>query len=457
MHADTPLMQPDSWLLGSADALRNDQLATYERAMLDHGDLVRFRVGPPKVGFEFDAVFHPDGAREILASRAGDFVKDAPAFTEVARLIGNGLLTSEGDQWRRDRRLVAPLFTPRQIASYVEPTTEVAAAYAESWRASAATDDVFDLEATAMDYALAVLGRTVFGADIVEAGPVLRATLPVVFDYAIQRGLAPVRTPTWLATPANRRAQRARRDLYRLVDDIIAHRRATGGGRPDLLNLLLEARDPDTGVGLDDREVRDQVLIFLVAGHETTGATLAFTLHLLGRYPAIQDRVRSEVTAAVGTELVELDDVKQLTYTQQVINESLRLYPPGHTLVRRARVDTEVLGRPVPAKRIVAVSVWGIHHHPEIWPEPHRFDPDRFATGDHSRYSHLPFGGGPRSCIANELAVAELVIAVATTVVNFELRSLLAEPELDVAITIRPKAPLPCRFVPIGDRPRYRD
>lgn len=452
MQTDTPRMEPDSWLLGSANALRRDQLGTYERAMLDHGDVVGFRVGPPKVGFEFDAVFHPDGAREVLASRAGDFVKDAPAFTELARLIGYGLATSDGDLWRRDRRLLAPLFTPRQIASYIGPTTDVAIEHVERWRAAADVDDVIDLDATALDYALAVLGRTVFGADIVRAAATLRASLLVVSEYAKQRGLAPVRLPAWLPTPANRRALRARDDLNDLVDDLVARRRAAEGGRPDLLNLLLDARDPETGVALDDREVRDQVLIFLIAGHETSWATLAFTLHLLGAHPDVQARVRAEVTDVVGTERIELDHVKQLTYTQQVIDESMRLYPPVHTVLRRATRDTEVLGRAVPAGRIVGVSLWGIHHNPAIWPDPYRFDPDRFASGDHHRYSHIPFGGGPRSCIAADLAIAELAIAVATVVSTFELRSLVDEPELDVAVTIRPKGPLPCRFQPLDGR-----
>lgn len=453
MQTDTPRFEGGSWLLGAANALRRDQLGTYERAMLAHGDMACFRIGPPKVGFEFDAVFHPDGAREILASRAAHFAKDAPAFTEFARLLGNGLLTSEGDLWRRDRRLVAPLFTPHQIASYIGPTTEVAVEHVESWRAAPGADRVLDLQATAMDYALAVLGRTVFGADIAETGPTLRATLPIVFEHAKQRGLAPVRSPASLPTPANRRAGRARRELYDLVDGIIAQRRMADGGRPDLLNLLLEARDPETGVALNDREVRDQLMIFLVAGHETAGATLAFTLHLLGRHPDVQARVRAEVADAIGNERIQLEDVKQLAYTKQVINESMRLYPPGHTLVRRAVVDTEVVGRSVPAGRIVGVSVWGIHHREDLWPDPHVFDPDRFETADRHRYSHLPFGGGPRSCIAADLAIAELVIAVATIVSTFELQSLLEEPQLDAAITIRPKGPLPCRFEPLDGPP----
>lgn len=438
-----------SWLLGSARALRRDQLGVYEQTMRTYGDIARFRIGPPRLGFEFDAVFHPEGAREVLASKAAAFVKDAPLYNEFARLFGNGLLLSNGDQWRRDRRIVAPLFTPQQIASYVGPTTEVASELVANWQTRTDGGEVVDLSGAGLDYAFAVLGRTVFGTDIGAAGPTMRAALPVLLEHAKQRGLAPVRSPANLPTPANRRADRARRDLYGVVDALIARRRNAGDAdRPDLLNLLLEARDPETGVALTDDDVRDQLLVFLSAGYETTGAALAFTLHLLARHPEVQQRVRAEVCEATGSRPTELD-IGRFEFTKQVINESLRLYPPAHTIVRKASSDTEILGRSVDAGRIVAVSVWGIHHHPEIWPAPHTFDPDRWEANGRHRYSHLPFGGGPRSCIAADLATEELLIAVATIIAAFDVQSSVVELDLDVDITVRPAGKLPCRVTPI--------
>lgn len=450
MQIDTPRTVDGSWLLGSASALRRDQLGTYEQAMLTYGDMVTFRVGPPRIGFEFDAVFHPDGAREVLAKRSGDFVKDAPVFNELEQLFGKGLLVSNGDQWRRDRRLVAPLFTPQQVSSYIGPTTDVAVEHVAAWHDDRGEDAAIDLTEASLDYALAVLGRTVFGTDIIEAGPTLRANLPILLEHAKQRGLAPVRAPSSWPTPANRRARRAQCALDELVDTLIERRRATATDRPDLLNLLLEATDPETGAALTDREVREQVLIFLIAGHETTGATLAFTLHLLGRHRDVQDRVRAEITDAIDRRQIQPDDVKQMTYTKQVINESLRMYPPGHTLLRTAATATEVLGHPIPEGRIVAVNIWGIHHHPDVWSDPHTFDPDRFVSTDRHRYSHMPFGGGPRSCIAEDLAIEELVIAVATVLSTYELRSLVDTPTLAVDITVRPGTELRCTLEPIG-------
>lgn len=440
-----------SGLLGSTRELLRDQVGAYERAMHQYGDAARFRIGPPRVGFEFDAVFTPAAAREVLATNAADYVKEAPVFTEFSRLIGNGLLTSNGARWRRGRRLVAPLFTPRRIGSYIEPTAEVATGTVDGWLARETSGGVVGLRDTCTEIALEVLGRTVFGADVTEAAPTLRRTISVLSEYAARRGLAPVRWPVSWPTPANRTAARARTELYDLVDRLIAERRRNDALGDDLLSRLIAARDPETGSGLDDQEVRDQVLIFLIGGHDTTAGALAVTLHLLGRHQAVQERAHDEVTAVVGDAAVGRDHLGQLTYTGQVVDEALRMYPPGHTLVRKAATTTELLGRQVPAGRIVAVSVWAIHHNPDVWPEPHRFDPDRFEPDEdddaprRDRYAHLPFGGGPRSCIGEHLARAELVIATATAVQRCRLRSMVDEPKFSAGVTFRPDDPLPCR------------
>lgn len=443
-----------SLLLGSARELLRDQVGAYERAMHQYGEAARFRIGPRRLGFEFDAVFTPAAAREVLATHAADYVKEAPIFTEFSRLIGNGLLTSNGERWRRDRRLIAPLFTPRRIRSYVEPTAGVATGTVDGWLANDPCGGVLSLRDVGFGYALEVLGTTVFGTNVADAAPTLRSTIPVLSDHAARRGLAPVRVPASWPTPANRAAARAQAQLYELVDHLIAERRRSVEAGDDLLGRLISARDPETGAGLDDQEVRDQVLIFLIGGHETAAGALALTLHLLGRHPDIQERVHDEVRAVVGDAAVGADDLKRLTYTGQVVDEVLRIYPPGHTLVRTAATTTELVGREVPAGRIVAVSIWAIHHNPDVWSEPHRFDPDRFAP-DHNgdaprrdRYAHLPFGGGPRSCIGEHLARAELVIGAATVLRSCRLRSLVEDPKFSAGVTFRPDDPLPCWVEP---------
>ena len=429
--------------------------------MQAHGEMVRFRVGPPRVGFEFDALFRPEGARQVLATDFSRYSKDAPVFTEMVRFLGEGLLTSQGDRWRRDRRILQPLFTRRRVASYVGTIAGAADDLVASWRGAAQAGAPVDLNDSAMHYALDALGRAVLGDDVADVRPLLQESLHVLSEHAIRRGLALVRVPPAVPTPANRRASATQAALYGVVDAIIARRRSAGGGGDDLLSLLLAARDPEGGAGISDRDVRDQVLVFLLGGHETTGAALGFTLQLLAHHQDAQHRVRAEVRAVLGDRAPTAEDLERLRYTTQVIDESLRLYPPGHILVRSAVEDSRLLGHPVPKGRIVVISIWGIHHNPTVWPDPYRFDPDRFAAAGpdgeqaqgHDRYAHLPFGGGPRACIGAHLAIAELVIAVATVVRAYRLRAAVSEPDLDVGLSLQPKGALPCHLEPLGPPP----
>lgn len=442
----TPPSAEGSLLLGCTRQLQRDQLGTYAAAMAAHGDIARFRVGPPRVGFEFDAVFSPEGAHQVLAADAGHYVKDAPVIGEFRHFLGDGLLVSRGERWLSHRRIAQPLFTRRAVSSHLEA---IAAATGDlvSWcEAGAASGTPVDLHALSMRYALSALGRSVFGEDIARVAPVLREVLPPLGEHLKQRSLSPVRSPHWLPSPANRRGERIRRVVWDLADSLIAERRASGAEGTDLLSRLLSARDPDTGAALSDADVRDEVIIFLIAGHETTGSALAFTLQLLGRHEAVQDRVRAE--AAGGGR-----DVERLPYTVQVINEAMRLYPPAHTVVRKADAGTELLGYPVDKGRIVAVSIWGVHHRPSIWDDPFTFAPDR-QTGDSARkssgYRQFPFGGGPRKCIGEHLAMAELTAAVAAVVSRYRLQSLLEVPGVQVDLSLRPRGTLPCRLEPVA-------
>ncbi len=437
-------------LSGSGADFKRDQLATYAAALRDHrGRRVRFRVGPPKVGFVFDTVFRPDDARQVLSTESARYDKEVPGIGELRRLFGDGLLLSGGARWQRDRSIVAPLFTRRRVTTYVDGMAAAADRLAATW--AAAGDRPVDLNAAGAHYTLDVLGRSVFGADVESAAPVLRRTVPVLNTYAARRVLSPVRLPAWVPTRANRRAEAARRELWGLVERLIAQRREGAGdlGGDDLLSLLLAARDPEDGTALDDDAVRDQALILLLAGHETTGTTMALTLQLLGRHPDVQQRVRDEVASVLGDRPVAVADIPDLTYTAQVVDETMRLYPPAHTLVRHAHQPTTLDGQEVTPGHLVAVSIWGVHHNPDVWPDPHRFDPDRFAS-EPGRYHHLPFGGGPRACIGQHLATAELVVAVATLVRAFRLESVLEEPPLEVAVSLRPAGVLPCRVTPLG-------
>lgn len=440
-----PPLAHGSALLGATRDLQRDQLGAYARAMAEHGDIARFRVGPPGIGFTFYSVFSPPGAHEVLASDAGSYNKDAPVIAEFRHFLGDGLLVNDGEVWRRHRRIAQPLFTRRAVAASADLLAAAGEDLADWCEDAAARDEPLDLHGLAMRWALHALGHSVFGDDIATVAPTLRDLLPPLGEHLKRRSLSPLRSPHWLPTPANREGERIRRGLWDVADRLVAERRAAGAGGTDLLSRLISARDPETGEGLSPAEVRDEVIIFLVAGHETTGSALAFTLHLLGRHGEVQEKLRREVTD---------QSASDSPYLTAVIKESLRLYPPAHTVVRRSTADTELLGYPVERGRIVAVSLWGIHHRPEVWPEPESFRPERFLGQEaqassgrrDSSYTHIPFGGGPRACIGEHLAMAELTAAVSALVRRYRLVSLVDEPATEVDLSLGPRGLLPCRL-----------
>lgn len=489
-----PIDYPAPFLVGSARQLQRDQLGAYRGALeLGGGCPVRFRLGPPRVGIRFDTVFRPEDARQILATDAAHYDKQLPIMDEFRRVIGDGLITSEGDRWRTDRRTIAPLFTPKQITSYVDTMAAAAGQLVVSWAPAAEAGREVDVHAGAVRYTLEVLGRTIIGDDIDELAPLFAETVPMLSEYATRRALSPVRLPASWPTPANRRAASERQRLFAAVSRMIERRRAGPGDGTDLLSRLLAVRDPETGAALDDVAVRDQVLTFLIAGHETSASAMAMALWLLGSHREVQDRVRQEVRAVcaaasadrgevepggpdgragpggigpseigpggaesgaqgvVGAGSIGPGEVGQMTFTGQVVQEALRLYSPSHTVVRRVSEACQVAGYDVTAGHLMAVSVWGIHHNPAVWPDPDRFDPDRFGAasdGGAGRYGHLSFGGGPRGCIGEQLARDELIVGLATIVAAYRLGAPAETPPLDVGVTLRPAGPVMCRLRP---------
>jgi cytochrome P450 len=447
--AAAPLVS-GSRLLGSARDLQRAQLGTYARAMREHGAMARFRVGPPRLGFEFDAVFEPDGARSILSGVSTGYVKDAPVYHDFTRLFGEGLFTLNGEEWRRRRRILQPSFTRQRVQGYIP----LMSGWAEELvRLLRDRRDDTGLPAAAVHYTLNVLGAALFGEDMASAGPVLHRAVPMINAEAARRGLAPVRLPPWLPTPAHRRTARAQQDLRSVVDGIVRGR-GDRRGADDLLERLISARDPETGEGLSKQSIRDEALIFLGAGLDPPPNALAFTLYLLGGHEEAQQRVREEVRRVLGDRPPDAADLPALEYTTMVADEALRLYPPGHTLLRRATVPDKVCGHPVPAGRIMAVSVWGIHHNSKVWADPYDFRPERFdpaIAADRDTYAYLPFGGGSRTCIGKHLAHAQLVVAVATVVRALRIRAADREPPTVAGLTLMTGEPFRCAFEPLAD------
>jgi cytochrome P450 len=434
-------------VLGSAPDLRRSQIRTYERVMREYGDVVRLVVGPPGVRFDLYCVFHPDGVKAVLAGSRAGYSKGNRFYRQIAEAFGWGLLTSEGRLWQRQRRLVQPLFTRRQIATYAELMAEEADAVAGRWDRSTRNGSVVDANAEMVRLALRVVGRAIFGDDVATAGAVLDSAFPALNRHTFRRAMSPLAPPASWPTPDNRRAARARRALYGVVDELITQRQHAGPEGEDLLSRLLCARDPDTGEAMDVQQVRDEALIFLLAGHETTSTALTFTLYLLGRHPSEQRLVRAELDAVLDGRTPTLEDAPALERTAMAIKEAMRLYPPAYALGRLSETENDIGGYSIPAGANVVVSQFATHRHPRFWDDAERFEPARFtAERERERHSHayFPFGGGPRACIGSHFAMLEAVIALAVLLQRFGICSEQERVPLDTqGITLRPKGAVP--------------
>jgi cytochrome P450 len=478
--------------LGMVPQLRQDQLGTFQRAVAEYGDVVRLVVGPPGLRRDLYLVTHPDGVEQVLAGDPDGYSKNTPFYGEIAAYLGNGLLTSGGQRWRQQRRTVAPLFSHRRIDGYIDVMADEAARLADRCAVSGVGGAPIDVNAAMVEYTLRTVGRVLFGADVDEAVPVIRATFPILNEHVQRRGVSPSRLPRWLPTLGQVRAAAAQRAMYRVVDDIIdrrsgapesdliaplaslaprgsrrearllRRRSATNSMSPpsssarrvarsdrDLISLLLAARDPETGAPMSHQEVRDQVLIFLLAGHETTSTALTFTMHLLGRYPDVQAAVHREIVDVLDGRAPHADDIGRLSLTEMAVKEALRLYPPAYSLGRIAEHEVTIAGHRIPAGSIILLSQWATHRRPDLWPDPERFNPARFepaAEQARARYAYFPFAGGLRGCIGGHFAMAEAVVATATLLTRFSLVSDAPDMPLVTAITLRPAGPVWCRL-----------
>jgi cytochrome P450 len=435
-------------VIGLARALRRDPLGTLERARRAHGDVVRLVVGPHVTRH---ALFHPEAVRHVLACEADGYRKDTRVAEELRWTFGDGLFNSQDERWRRQRRLIQPLFTRPRIAGYTDAMADEAAALVTRWRRRSDIGQAVDLHAEMSRLTLRVLGRLLFGSDMERALPVVAQTFPFLGDRALARAIAPVRLPRACPTPVNRHAQRARRALHRVCDDLIAGRRAAGGEAEDLLTLLVAARD--RGEIRDDAEIRDQLLIFLFAGHDTTALAITFALHLLGRHPAVQQRLCEEVDGALGDGLSGAIDEARFPYAAMVLKEAMRLYPPAWGLSRRTAGGDRIGGYDIPPGENVILSQWVTHRHPDVWPDPSRFDPERFAPAceaERPRHAYFPFGAGPRACIGQRFSLLEAVIALAAIVQSFEVTAMSERVELAPQLTLHPAGAVPCALRPRG-------
>jgi len=416
-------------------AYRRGPLPFFQNLAQQYGDISYFKLGSQEAFF----LNHPDLIKDVLVTNSQNFMKGL-ALQRAKRLLGTGLLTSEGEFHRRQRRLALPAFHKSRVATYATVMT----AYSDQMRARWHDDQTLDMAEEMMSLTLGIVGKTLFDADVVsdskDVGEAMNVamdlfnTITVPFFNLLQR----------LPLPQVRRFDNAKAKLDAIVYRLIEERRASGKDRGDLLSMLLLAQDEegDSG-GMTDEQLRDEAMTIFLAGHETTANALTWTWYLLSQNPAAEAKLHNELDEVLGTRLPEFADVARLPYTEMVLAESMRLYPPAWAVGRMSLRDCEVGGYLVPRGSLVLMSQYVMHRDARYFPNPSHFDPERWsetARGTRPQFSYFPFGGGPRRCIGESFAWMEGELLLATLAQQWQMR--LAPHQvvaLRPVITLRPK------------------
>lgn len=423
------------WGLGNVRRFARDPLGFLHEQVDRHGDLVSMRM----LGEEWLLVSHPDDIEELVVKQGRVMGRDA--YTVVLqRVLGLGLLTSDGELWKRQRKLMSQAFTPRRIHQYAASMVRVTDAEIAGWRDGAR----LDLHQEMSRVTMAIAAEVLFGASVSPRDvEVVRDALEDITEFLAQSPEGILGLPAWVPTPRNRRVNRAIAAIDALVYDIIRRRRS-GEQRDDLLGTLLAAQD-DEGVRMSDRQLRDEVITLFLAGHETTALALSHTFYLLSKHPDVERRLFAELDSVLGGRLPSADDVRSLPFLDRVLKESMRLYPPAWTIGREATEDVELRGHRIAKGTQIMISQWVVHRDPRWFPNPEGFDPDRWLPERSEglpRYAYFPFGGGPRVCIGNHFAMMEAALALATIAQRHRIELLPGQRlELAPSVTLRNKGP----------------
>ena len=416
--------------------MRRDPIAFLGALAEQYGDIVRVPLGPETL-YLFN---HPDLVHDVLVTNHRNFHKGR-GLERAKMLLGEGLLTSEGEFHLRQRRLSQPAFHRQRIAAYGTTMAAYAANRRDRWHAG----QVIDAHREMMGLTLAIVGKTLFDADVEHEAGEIGEALTTTFEslniwFFLPFGELLERLP--LPTTLRFRKARARLDatIYRLIEE----RRRSGADRGDLLSMLLLAQDTEGDGGrMTDLQLRDEAMTIFLAGHETTANALTWTWYLLSEHPDIEARFHAEIDSALGGRVPSVEDLPRLPYTRMVLAESMRLYPPAWTVGRRALAPFDVRGYTVPARSIILLCQYLMHRDARWFPDPARFDPDRWTPerqAERPRFSYFPFGGGPRVCIGEQFAWMEGVLLLATIAQRWQLRLVPGHPvALQPIITLRPK------------------
>jgi len=421
-------------ILGLALAVRNDPLGTLQRLAREYGDVVSM----PVMRTSRVLVNRPDYIQQLLILDHAKLHKSVLTKLVVAPLLGQGLLISEGDFWRRQRRLAQPAFHRSRTNEYSPVMVECALEQARRWRAG----ETRNIAEEMMKLTLEVAVRTLFGTSLAGDSDSIGKAMTFLMRHYLRRARTPWRVPENWPTPANRRARRELEYMDFLVYRIISDRKKDTRPRNDLLSLLMSAMHDD-GSQMTERQVRDESMTLFVAGHETTALSLAWTWYLLGENPAAEARLHEELRSTLAGRPADVSDLEKLPYLNAVIHESLRLYPPAYMMARMSVEPVQLGGYEIPPRTTLLASQWVMHRHPRFFEQPDRFMPERWLDGLEHRLppgAYFPFGDGPRRCIGQGFAQLETALVIAAIAQKFSFRlkkGFLVVPE--PLVTLRPK------------------
>ena len=420
------------FLIGNMPLASPDPLPIFSAWAAEFGDIFYYRAAWLHVYF----LNHPDLIEEVLVRNPRNFLKDR-VIRNSRWFFGEGLLTNEGDSWLRQRRLSQPAFHRERVSSYANIMTSYAQQMLAQWQEG----ETLDIHQEMMRLTLQIVVRALFKVEAEETAEISSALNLIMSNTTGIRILLPP-IARYLPTPRMISFRRAVARMDNTVYSIIAQHRANKVDSGDLLSMLMAARDED-GSRMSDQQLRDEVLTFLIAGHETTALTLTWTWHLLAQHPEVERKLHQELDHVLGGRVPEFSDLPALTYTERVIKESMRLYPPAWSLARTVISDFDLRGYHIPAGANVVMSQWIMHRNPAYFPEPTKFDPDRWSPEKAQklpRFAYFPFGGGPRQCIGSSFAMMEATLLLATIAQRFRLRAVPDHPVVPIpSFTLRPK------------------
>jgi cytochrome P450 len=419
-------------LVGNLPEFGRDLLGFLDDCARRYGDMVGLRLANYPTCF----INHPDLVEDVLVTRNAQFRKHRFFWRHVESIFGNGLLTSEGDFWRRQRRLAQPAFHRERIAGY----GAVMVAEAEQMLAGWGAEEERDVHEDLMGVTMRIVARTLFGADLAARVEKIGSAFDVVVQEIAVRFRRPFAIPDWVPLPSNLRYRRAVRQLDRLVYGILRQPRRDDAD--DLVALLLRARDED-GRGMSERQLRDEAVTIFLAGHETTALALSWALALLARHPPAQDALAAELDTVLGGRAPAVADLPRLRYAEAVVLESMRLYPPAYVVGRESTAEVDLGGYRFPAGPTGFASPWVMHRDPRYFERPAEFDPSRWLDGLAKRlprFAYFPFGGGPRLCIGNSFAMMESTLILAALAQRFRMTPVRGHVlETLASITLRPR------------------